>query len=395
MNKKKILFVYYSMVVGGSTTSLLSVLNCLDREKYDIDVLLYKNEGSMLSFIPKDINILSEASIQCSKCKKQFKFISSKYFFKSIFAKLSIGKLGISNQVLCDFQVKKLSRKVTKQYDIAVGFIEGWADRYVANIVQAKTKIGWLHSDFTKIAEIQSLEISWMKQIDKIVTVAQKCKDDFSVLLPQFASKTVFYENIMDSKIVKERSLFEENNDKDFIEFKSNNLFKIITVCRLDISSKGLDRAIKCANKLKLNGAKFIWLVVGEGEDHNSLENLICKYDLKDCFHLIGNRFNPYSYIKLADIYCMPSRWEGKPIAVTESMILGVPPIVTEYLSAKEQIENEIDGFIVPNGEDTIYDKVKYCIDNPKCIAKMRSQLLLREYGNASYIKKLEEELFI
>ena len=394
MSKKKILFVYYSMVVGGSTTSLLSVLNCLDREKYDIDLLLYRHDGPMMPYIPEDIHLLPKASINCSAMKKTIKFVFSKYSFKSVFVKLARGKISFSDQVLCDFQVKKLSRALDKKYDIAVGFIEGWSDRYVADMVQANTKIGWLHAEFANIAEIPSLEMHWMRQVNKIVTVAQKCNDDFCELAPQMASKAIFYENIMDTAMVRKRSLVEDNDDLDYIKFKNSDLFKIVTVCRLD-TAKGLDRAIKCAYKLKLDGAKFIWFVVGEGADRQILEEMIQKYNLKDCFLLIGNRFNPYPYIKEADIYCMPSRWEGKPIAVTESMMLGVPPVVTEYMSAKEQIENGVDGLIAVNDDDSIYEKVKYCIDNTDIVDQMKIQLLSREYGNASYIRKLEDQLFI
>lgn len=394
MEKKRILFVYYSMIVGGSTTSLLSVLNCLDREKYDIDLLLYKHEGPMMPYIPEDVHLLPEASLNYSALQKAIKFVFSIYSFRSVFVKLTQKKIGFSDQVLSDFQVKKLSKPVDKKYDIAVGFIEGWSDRYVADKVWAATKIGWLHAPFASIAEVSSLE-SWMNKVDKIVTVSQKCKDDFCARVPHMASKAVFYENIIDSDLIIKRSLLEDADDRDFVEFKNSNSFKIITVCRLDMASKGLDRAINCATQLREDGYNFLWFVVGDGPDRQSLESLIQKYNLEGFFRLTGNRFNPYPFIKEADIFCMPSRWEGKPIAVTESMILGVPPVVTEYMSAKEQIEDGVDGLIAANGDDTIYEKVKYCIDNIDIVNQMKTQLLSREYGNAGYIRKLEDELFI
>ena len=51
--KKKILFVYMGMFIGGSTTSLLSLLNTIDYEKYDVDLLLYRNNDVFVKYIPR------------------------------------------------------------------------------------------------------------------------------------------------------------------------------------------------------------------------------------------------------------------------------------------------------------------------------------------------------
>ncbi len=73
--KKKVLFVYYDMSIGGSTTGLLSLLNELDYEKYDVDLLLYKNQGALLSLIPPQVNVLKQAYIPNSKIQKGIKSV--------------------------------------------------------------------------------------------------------------------------------------------------------------------------------------------------------------------------------------------------------------------------------------------------------------------------------
>lgn len=55
MMKKRILIVYNTLGVGGSTTSLLSLLNELDLTKYDVDLQLRGN-GEFDSLIPQGIN---------------------------------------------------------------------------------------------------------------------------------------------------------------------------------------------------------------------------------------------------------------------------------------------------------------------------------------------------
>ena len=103
---------------------------------------------------------------------------------------------------------------------------------------------------------------------------------------------------------------------------------------------------------------------------------------------------NPYPYIKAADLMCMPSRYEGKPMVVTESMILGTPPVVTEYLSSHEQIKNGVEGIIVNNDDTSIIDTVCKCAKDSSAIESMHSYLLQHKYGNKDYVRYIEKILF-
>ena len=58
---KKILVAYDAMMLGGTTTALLSLLNEIDEKEYSIDLILYKKSGVYLSCIPPHINVLPEA----------------------------------------------------------------------------------------------------------------------------------------------------------------------------------------------------------------------------------------------------------------------------------------------------------------------------------------------
>ena len=60
---------------------------------------------------------------------------------------------------------------------------------------------------------------------------------------------------------------------------------------------------------------------IGEGNERNKLEELIEDNQLRNHFKLMGLRENPYPYIKKADIYVQPSRYEGKSIAIDEAKI--------------------------------------------------------------------------
>ena len=55
---KSVLIVYGTMSIGGSTTSLLSLLQYFDRSKYEIDFALASDKGELQFMLPGDLNIL-------------------------------------------------------------------------------------------------------------------------------------------------------------------------------------------------------------------------------------------------------------------------------------------------------------------------------------------------
>ena len=56
--KKKILFIMPSMFIGGAERSLLGIFEAIDYSQYDVSLFLYRHEGEVLSYIPKQINLL-------------------------------------------------------------------------------------------------------------------------------------------------------------------------------------------------------------------------------------------------------------------------------------------------------------------------------------------------
>lgn len=383
------------MIIGGSTTSLLALLNNLDPQKYDIDLQLYRNEGPLLDMIPAHVCLLPEAERyrgKAGKIRKLLKFAFSGKAFRYAWLKAT-KKHRPANMIKGDFQVTGLSRKNTKTYDYVIGCMEGWSDKYAAFMTRGTVKYAWIHSTFSKISPEATRPLPWMAPFKKLVFVSDSCRDAFYEQIPEMKGRAITIENITDDTIIKKRSEFAES-DEYLDRLKGADCLKIITVCRLTISVKGLDRIVVAAKELKSHGIDFLWYIVGDGEDEATLLSAISEAGVSDKLIPIGRRMNPYPYIAAADIMCMPSRYEGKPMVVTESMILGTPPIVTEYLSAAEQIENGAEGIIVNNDDTSIIDTLNYLAKNPDNIKRIRTTLLSRKYGNADYIKYIETELF-
>ena len=135
--------------------------------------------------------------------------------------------------------------------------------------------------------------------------------------------------------------------------FWEDKRFKIVSIGRLT-EQKGFDFAIDAAKILTEKGFKFCWYILGEGPLRKSLETQIKLNGVSDYIRLLGIRSNPYPYIKYADIFVMPSRYEGKSIALDEAKVLCKPIVVTNYPSVNDAIIDGQNGMIVDIDAESI-----------------------------------------
>lgn len=89
-------------------------------------------------------------------------------------------------------------------------------------------------------------------------------------------------------------------------------------------------------------------LILGEGEDRNSLEELVHKLGIQDKVVFLGFQKNPFKYIAKSDIFVLSSSWEGFGNVIIEAMACGVPVISTSCPSGpNEIITNGVNGLLV------------------------------------------------
>ena len=95
--------------------------------------------------------------------------------------------------------------------------------------------------------------------------------------------------------------------------------------------------------------------------------------------------------MKKFDAMLLPSRYEGKPMVVTEGFIMGLVPIVARYTSAGEQIQNGVDGLIFENNDEALYQGLKTVLEDPKALDRMREYIKKHDYGNEKEIEKFDK----
>lgn len=386
--KMRILFVYDEMIVGGSTTSLISLLENLDYQNYDVDLLLYYNKGALIDKLPKEVNLLSEASIY-SKKNTIIKFIKALLngsLIRALYYGLKIDKkLSLNNQAMAYARLAN-SRKIEEKYDVAIGFLEGWPNCQVAHKVNAGKKLIWIHPDFKESKMSPDVDKRTFEKVDHIVLVSNSNLEHFNQLCPAFMDKSVCINNIVSEKKINELSGM---NIDCFVTDKSK--VNLVTVSRIDFKSKGLDRAVMVFNRLKKSGHSdnLHWYIIGGGQDFSSLKEMIQTHGLENDITLLGEKKNPFPYLRKMDAFFLPSRYEGEPMSVNESLILKVPVIVTDYASARVQVKDGKNGIVIENSEQGIYQILKDINTSCEIITKLNNYCLSNDYKSNNQISDL------
>ena len=84
----------------------------------------------------------------------------------------------------------------------------------------------------------------------------------------------------------------------------------------------------------------------------------------------LGKRLNAIPVVQVMDYSALLSDYESWGLAITEAKILGVPPIVSNFASAYEQVEDDYNGIIVPKKEYSLYKDIAIRIINNKKLYK-------------------------
>ena len=384
--KIKLLVCFIQAHIGGAMTSLINFLNALDTDKYEVDVMFYENDGRY--GIKEEINILPQGKIHESHSVSNIlrKLFSPSYLWAVLrdkyYKKIKKNKrkaVQIMSKEGC-----KYSRKLDKEYDIAVAYEFTWCMNYVINRVKAKKKVIWNHVEFEKSGMDFKVDEKALDSADALVFVSEDCMKNYGQKHPQHKDKSYFVPNLLSSDYVQSKGTEEVT-----LPFEDRKgLLKMVTVARISFEHKGLDRAVKAFAKLKEEGliGNVRWLIIGKGRDMEALNNMIKSNGLENIIFPIGVKENPIPYLKKFDCFLLPSRHEGKPMVITESFIMGVVPLVTEYTSAHEQIRDGVDGLVCENNEDALYEMLKKVIKNPDILNELKNNILNTDYGNEKEI---------
>lgn len=135
------------------------------------------------------------------------------------------------------------------------------------------------------------------------------------------------------------------------VQRQENAIPEILCVGRLT-SAKGQHILLDALHSVKEQGHRFHLTVVGDGEDRQSLEQMVDELDLSEQVRLTGalGQSKVLEYYRSSDLFVLPSFAEGVPVVLMEAMAQEIPVISTRITGIPELIEHEKTGLLVTPG---------------------------------------------
>ena len=404
--KPRILIAIHYMHLGGAEISLIGLLQALDPNKVDIDLFVYSHEGDLMKLIPEYVNVLPENKtwsmfekplkevFLSGELKMGFARLRNKYLCNAYMKQPNHNPLGADCSYL-GFEVSKILPNVNPSvtYDLAISFLA--PHNFVLDHVKAHKKICWIHTDYTRVGVVAELEKSVWEQYDYIASISPEVTKTFLQVFPSCKGKIIEIENILSSTFVRQRAEeFETTDLNQQLSAISHqpSAINLISIGRFS-EAKNYDNVPDiCKRTLELVKDKNIdirWYIIGFGSDENLIRQKIAEAGMQEHVIILGKKKNPYPYVKACDIYVQPSRYEGKSVTVREAQMLCKPVVVTNYPTASSQIQDGIDGVIVPmDNEGCAKGLADFILDEAKQ-SQIVEYLKTHDYGNINEVNKI------
>lgn len=397
--KSRIFIAIHYMHLGGAEISLIGLLQALDPKKVDIDLFVYSHKGELMKLIPEYVNVLPEDKtwsmfekplkevFLSGEFRMGFARLKNKYLCKAYMKQPNHNPLGADCSYL-GFEVSKVLPDVNSSitYDLAISFLT--PHNFVLDHVKAHKKICWIHTDYTRVGVVAELEKSVWEQYDYISSISPEVTQTFLQVFPSCRGKVIEIENILSPHFVRQRAKEFAPRDIESQQY-AVNLLSVGRFCE----AKNYDNVPNiCKRTLELIEERNIdirWYIIGFGSDEALIRQKIAEAGMQDHVIIFGKKENPYPYIKACDIYVQPSRYEGKSVTVREAQILCKPVVVTNYPTASSQVQDGVDGVIVPMDNEGCAKGLAEFILNEDKQSQIVEYLKTHDYGNVNEVNKI------
>ena len=389
---KRILIIHHNMSLGGAESSLLGLLDTIDYRKCAVDLFLLNHSGELMPLINENVNLLPEMpsykaltqpisenlqnrniGIALSRCYAKARSKLSRtalhfpHNYKQYFHKLSMSYLP----------------NIPGEYDLAISFND--PHYIIGEKVNAKVKLAWFHTDASHIQFCDDLEKEMWEMSDYAVNVSENCKEAFDRTHSYLdMSRSVVIENVLSKKAILSRST-KFDTDKEMAHGKNAALLSVGRFC----DAKNFDNVPDICRRLVAAGLDVKWYLIGYGGDEPLIRQKIDEAGMQERVIILGKKDNPYPYMRACDLYVQPSRYEGKAVTVREAQLLGKPVVITDYATSGSQLEDGVDGVIVPMDNAGCAAGIAALLRDPERMRQLSENCTKRDYTNSAEVEKI------
>ncbi len=375
--------------VGGAEKALVSMLQVFDFSRYEVDLLLFKQEGLFLKQLPEEVTLLPEPE-NWKYFDMPFSQVVKENFFRGkwnviiqriIFKLVQIKAKNTSEKEQFGWNaVAKTMISLSKKYDVAIGFLQNNPNYFVVDKVNADKKIGYIHTNYEALKIDTKFDQKYFEYLDKVITVSDDSREVLNKLFPYMKQKFAVIKNISSQKTIRDLALAAIDDEA----FQNS----ILTVGRLT-KVKNHQLAIDAFEILNKRNIPFFWYVLGDGVLRSQLEESVKRAGLIDRVFFLGAKENPYPYILKSEIFLLTSLFEGDGIVVREAKILNKPIILTNFNTASAHVESNVNGIIVKCNAEELADSIEDLIVNYDKRMAFSKELSKSNWGTENEIEKL------
>lgn len=367
--KKKIIFVTKALWIGGIETALVNLLKYFNYDKYDVTLLVLKAELDMRDQIHPKCRVLiadreKMVSFQEPYKLKRFYYLTEEPEHPSGFHKMMMWTVPVIRWIENRFYIRYIKKMMQKeQFDTVIIYSDVAGETAVKAIKADKYLMFYHHG---AMRHVYHDKIAYEK-CEKIITVSENQAKELKKFTPRYANKVIAIHNLINIDEIRKKS--KESIEEVFDRTK----FNIVSVGRVS-HEKGMDLAVEACSKLVTRGKDNIrWWIVGDGPAIGEVRETITKLHMEQYVIIVGMKSNPYPYIRQADLYVQPSRFEGYPMTILEALVLGQPVVSTNNGGATEIICEGMSGILEPVDAEKIANGIEVLLLNPEKHKDMRS----------------------
>ena len=391
--KPSILIFSQAMELGGVERSLLGLLDAIDYDRHDVDLFLMRHSGELMPYLNPKAKLLPEIPQYASLAVPMVSLVKSGQFGvlcgrlrgklaarrfdrKHTSEKPSVTALTYSHK----YTLWSMPQISGKTYDLAISFLT--PHYFARERVMARKYAAWIHTDYTALSFDRTAELVMWEGYDVICGVSEQASKSFQTAFPELEGKVQTVENILPKELICKQAEESQN------DMPSKGSLALLSVGRF-CDAKNFDNVPDICCRLVADGLDVKWYLIGYGGDEPLIRQKIDDAGMQERVIILGKKDNPYPYMRACDLYVQPSRYEGKAVTVREAQLLGKPVIITDYATSGSQLEDGVDGVIVPMDNAGCAAGIAALLRDPARMQQLSKNCAKRDYTNSSEVEKI------